>query len=123
MPTPLDKKLYAKIKKKIKARVKVWPSAYASGQLVKEYKRLGGKYSVKTQSPLKRWFKEQWVDVCNGYKKCGRKKSQKKNYPYCRPLKRVDKNTPKTVKEITKAKLKKMCAKKRRNPYKRMAKV
>mgnify|MGYP001369725066 CR=1 FL=1 len=29
---------------KVKSRYKVWPSAYASGYLVKEYKRRGGKY-------------------------------------------------------------------------------
>ena len=28
-----------------KARVKKWPIAYASGQLVKQYKKMGGKYS------------------------------------------------------------------------------
>ena len=45
MPSvPTNKKLYNRIKKKIKARSKVWPSAYASGQLVREYKRKGGKY-------------------------------------------------------------------------------
>ena len=31
---PLNKKLYNSIKNKVKSRSKVWPSAYASGQLV-----------------------------------------------------------------------------------------
>ena len=42
---PVNKALYAKAKAKVKARVAKWPSAYASGQLVQEYKRMGGKYA------------------------------------------------------------------------------
>jgi hypothetical protein len=143
MAVPANKKLYDRIKKKIKARVKVWPSAYASGQLVREYKRMGGKYLTKGQglttrkgkskkpkkskrkgkNLLSRWFKEKWVNVCvkkgNTYAKCGRKKSKTRGYPYCRPLIRVNKNTPKTVKEITSKKIREMCKRKRKNPYKR----
>ena len=49
---------------------------------------------------LKRWFKEEWVDVKPG-KPCGRKKGEKrKGYPACRPKKRVSKDTPKTVGEL-----------------------
>ena len=70
-PKPLDKKLYSKVLKKIKAKEKVWPSAYASGRVVREYKKLGGKYSnfgdkeilqfgKKIISGLTRWFKEKW---------------------------------------------------------------
>jgi hypothetical protein len=45
---PLDKKLYARIKAEAKRKFKVYPSAYANGWLVKEYKRRGGRYaSVK----------------------------------------------------------------------------
>jgi len=43
--TPTDKKKYSSAVRYVKARVKVWPSAYASGQVVKRYKLLGGKYS------------------------------------------------------------------------------
>ena len=35
---PTNPKLYAKAKAIVKARVKKWPSAYASGQLVQQYK-------------------------------------------------------------------------------------
>jgi hypothetical protein len=127
MPSvPINLKLYNRIKKKIKARSKVWPSAYASGQLVREYKRKGGKYRTtkfgkQRSGKLARWFKEEWVDVCRpkgkSYAKCGRKKSERGKYPYCRPLRRVSKGTPKTVREISKKKLKQMCAKKRKAPY------
>jgi hypothetical protein len=40
----VDKKIYIAAKKFIKKKVKVWPSAYASGQVVQEYKRRGGRY-------------------------------------------------------------------------------
>ena len=35
---------------------------------------------------LKKWFKEDWVDISTG-KPCGRKsaKSSKRKYPVCRP--------------------------------------
>jgi hypothetical protein len=44
-PTPTNKKLYASVRAAAKKKFKVWPSAYASSWLVKEYKRRGGKYS------------------------------------------------------------------------------
>ena len=40
----VDKKIYIAAKKFVKKKVKVWPSAYASGQVVQEYKRRGGRY-------------------------------------------------------------------------------
>ena len=58
----------------------------------------------KTQAGanLKRWFKEEWVDVRTG-KPCGRKKGEKRGTPYCRPSKRVSSSTPKTSKEMSAA--------------------
>lgn len=41
---PTNKKLYNSIKARIKRKYKVWPSAYASGALVKAYKSAGGGY-------------------------------------------------------------------------------
>lgn len=120
--TPTNKRLYNSIKNKIKKRAKVWPSAYASGQLVREYKSKGGKYNCSFGS-LDRWFKEKWVNVCKpkgkSYETCGRKKSSWKNYPYCRPLKRINSSTPKTVGEIGKSKIREMCKKKRKTPRKK----
>lgn len=49
---------------------------------------------------LKRWFKEKWVDVKTG-KPCGRQQGEKRDYPYCRPSKRVSKDTPKTSSELS----------------------
>jgi len=45
----MDKKLYARVRNSVKKKVKVWPSAYASGQVVQEYKRRGGRYSKSTK--------------------------------------------------------------------------
>ena len=52
----VDKKLYIAVRKMVKKKVKVWPSAYASGQVVKEYKRRGGRYkkAVKKKKPVKK---------------------------------------------------------------------
>ena len=41
---PTNKELYNRVKAEAKKKYKVWPSAYASGWLTKEYKRRGGKY-------------------------------------------------------------------------------
>ena len=40
----VDKKIYIAAKRFIKKKAKVWPSAYASAQVVQEYKRRGGRY-------------------------------------------------------------------------------
>jgi len=131
-------KLYLKIKTKIQKDVKAknrrW-GAYDSGRLVREYKQAGGKYygtkvtkKSKTQSKqsskssnLNRWFREKWIDACAWPKKksCGRTKASiKSKVTYCRPSKVIDLNTPKTVQELTKAQIKKRCAKKSKNPKK-----
>lgn len=44
MSKPTNPTLYARAKAIVKGRVKKWPSAYASGQLVRQYKKMGGKY-------------------------------------------------------------------------------
>jgi hypothetical protein len=108
---PINKRLYNSIKTKIKRRVKRWPSAYASGQLVREYKRRGGKYRTVKFGNLKRWFNERWVDVCTG-KPCGRKSGERRKYPYCRPSIRINKSTPRTKRQLTSLQIKRMCAKK-----------
>ena len=122
----VNKKLYASIKKSIdkdlKKKGQRW-SAYASGRLVSTYKKRGGSYKGKKNktSGLSRWFDEKWIDVCQlpKRKSCGRKSAgktytqMKKDFPYCRPSKRVNKNTPKTVSELSKKQLQMRCKKKR----------
>ena len=57
----------------------------------------------KKGAALKKWFKEEWVDVKTG-KPCGRNKGEKRDgYPACRPKKRVSSKTPKTVGEMSPA--------------------
>ena len=129
--TPLNKSLYNNVKNKAKRIFKVWPSAYASGWLTKEYKRLGGKYKNDSRSRsryrskssgLSRWYAEKWIDVCKLPKKvpCGRKKSSMKNYPYCRPSIRISPKSPRIASEFTKSELKRRCSKKHKSPKKRI---
>lgn len=139
---PVDKELYDRVKRMVKDRVKIWPSAYASGQVVTEYKRRGGKYRrvkkssrkrsrkrshkrttrKKSGGSLDRWFKEDWRNVCKKtpsgkYAKCGRSSASLKgsSYPYCRPLRRVSPQTPKSISEMTTAEKRRMCGRKKRS--------
>ena len=130
--TPKDPKLYETIKTRVKSRVGRWPSAYASGQVVQQYKAaFKNKYGSskdpyvekkEKRGALERWYKEEWVDLCRPkrggrYQPCGRSVLKGK-YPFCRPLKRVDKGTPMTVSEVIKkfglSKLKERCRKKQK---------
>ena len=122
-----NKKLYEKVKEEAKKKFKVWPSAYASGWLVKEYKRRSGQYSgIKTpEGGISRWYNEKWINVCKLPKKvsCGRSKLSKKwkkSYPYCRPSIRVNKNTPIIASEISIKEIKKRCSRKRKSPMKKL---
>jgi hypothetical protein len=128
-PKPTNPKLYARVKSMAKKKFNVWPSAYASGWLVKEYKRRGGKYSGAKPSKstgLTRWFAEKWINVCKLPKKvpCGRPKTNvrdwKKKYPYCRPSKKINKGTPKIAAKLTAAQIQSRCKRKKSNPRKRV---
>ena len=115
---PLDKDLYEAVKEEAKERFDVWPSAYASGWVVKTYKARGGRYAVgdkKTRSGLTKWFGESWVDLSRpihdedgelvGYEPCGRKASDDPAaYPKCRPLKEAMRMSPSEVKDAIKRK-------------------
>lgn len=109
MATPADQKTYDKIKARVKRdAASRWPSAYLSGQVVRQYKAAMDKKRKKPytsssppkkSSSLKRWYKEDWIDVKTG-KPCGAVKS-KTYYPTCRPKKRITADTPRTAKELT----------------------
>jgi hypothetical protein len=120
---PVNLGLYNRIKSMVKRKVKRWPSAYASGQVVRMYKQKGGKYRCTSKSSkfgesgLNRWFKERWVDVCTG-KPCGRNAGERRKYPYCRPSRRISSKTPKF--KIPLSVLKKRCAIKHRIKGKRI---
>lgn len=102
MPTPLNEQLYQDVKKKIMASYKK-NSAFASGAIVKEYKRLGGKYANDDKPRnLSRWFKEKWIDInpILGI-------TNDDAYPVFRPTVKVDSNTPTLLQDIPVSKLKK----------------
>lgn len=130
MSTPKNEKLYKQVVAKIKQEYDVFPSAYASMAIVKEYKRLGGTYKGRRSESngTSRWVKEKWIDVCQLPKKvpCGRKRGgskrrgSKRAYPYCRPSKRINAQTPKTYKEISKSELVRRCSKKKKRPSQRI---
>ena len=116
MPEPSNKKLYSHVKTLANKKFKSPSGIYRSSWIVREYKKRGGRYtgSKSKSTGLKRWFKENWVDLNRpiknskgkiiGYKKCGRK-SVKSNgkYPLCRPSRRVNKGTPKMYKQLSKS--------------------
>lgn len=120
-----NKKLYEKIKLKIRSTIKDrrW-GAYDSGRLVKQYKAAGGTYSKSNDTysksndtELKRWFNEKWIDACQWPQNvpCGRDDMTSK-LRYCRPSVRINAKTPKTVQELTETELKRRCREKNMNP-------
>ena len=84
----------------VKSRYAVFPSARASQAIAKCRKGKGQVRKTKEGSELKRWQAEKWQDTKTG-KACG---AGGKN-EYCRPTKRISKDTPKTKSEITPSKL------------------
>lgn len=95
-------KVKSKVKKKIDCRLKNNKSKVRC-----KSKKEKSKKWKNSSNGLTRWFEEKWVNVCKkkkdgSYATCGRKKSSLKNYPYCRPLHRINKKTPMTVGEMVK---------------------
>ena len=105
---PVDIKLYEKVKKEIYAKHPKH-SAYRSGLLVQEYKRRGGKYTGKEseKTGLNRWFAEGWrsQDGSVGYKRKG---------DIYRPTRRITKDTPKTIGQLSKREIEKAQREKKR---------
>ena len=95
--------------KKVKAQYDVFPSARASQAIAKCRKSSGVVKKGGEGTSLKRWEKEKWVDTKTG-KACG---AGGKN-EYCRPTKRVSKETPKTKSEMSSSELSKKKAEKSR---------
>jgi len=115
MPEPINKQLYQTVKNLANKKFTSPSGIYRSSWIVREYKKRGGKYSgsKSKSSGLKRWFKENWIDLNRpiknsigkivGYHKCGRKSSKSTGkYPLCRPSRRVNSKTPKTYKQLSK---------------------
>lgn len=103
MSKPTDLELYNKIKKEIYLKIPK-NSAYRSGLIVKKYKeeyfkkyKNNNSYSgIKDNSKgLSRWFKEEWKTQDN-------KTTYSNKNDIFRPTKRITKDTPTTMKELTK---------------------
>jgi hypothetical protein len=128
MPLPLDLVLYNRVVRDAKKRFTVWPSAYASGWVVKTYKERGGKYMSEQRTDstnLARWFREHWVDACTYIKTgtlvpCG---ARERGTAYCRPTKRITNATPVTLYEMSTQDIRKRCQEKHRLPRRRAEKV
>jgi hypothetical protein len=95
---PTDSALWGRAIAEAKKRFRVYPSAYANGWAAKWYKEHGGKWQKEsdksTTKDLRKWFKEEWVDLSKpirkdgkivGYEKCGRNDTSKGGYPKCMP--------------------------------------
>jgi phage-related protein (TIGR01555 family) len=94
-----DKELHSRAVSAAKAKFKVWPSAYASGYVVQQYKQmykkkhgsLGGAFKSDEgelhADDLDKWFKEKWVRIgANGeiLGPCGARE-EKEGKPKCLP--------------------------------------
>ena len=58
---PAKPALYSRVKAEAKRKFKIFPSAYASAWIVKEYKKRGGTYKGKKSGTtgVARWMKEK----------------------------------------------------------------
>jgi hypothetical protein len=59
---PADKDLYARVVAAAKEKFDVYPSAYANGWVVQEYKRRGGKYNVSKAQGIEDGFEESEIE-------------------------------------------------------------
>ena len=87
-----DKALHARAVAAAKRKFSVWPSAYASGYVVQQYKRLykkkhGSLSGAFRGDDLGKWFNEKWVRITstgNIAGPCGGR-SSKEGKPKCLP--------------------------------------
>ena len=83
---------------KAKRTFAVFPSARASQWIAKCRKSSGNVRKGEAGKSLRRWGKEKWVNTKTG-RPCGNKKDKSE---YCRPTKKVSKETPTTRGALTK---------------------
>lgn len=121
--TPLNPTLYARVKELANKKFTARTGVYRSAWIIRQYKKKGGTFQPQAKSSkaqgLLRWFREKWVDLRrplpnkSGYEPCGRTKNTKQ-YPLCRPSKRITNKTPKTYREIPKQRIAKAMREKAR---------
>ena len=104
---PKDKSLYESVKRRVYKKMPKH-SAYRSGVLVKQYKEAykkkhgsGSAYEGKKRETkgLSRWYREKWRTQDG-------KKTYSKKSDIFRPTKRITKETPTTMKELSKKQIK-----------------
>lgn len=104
---PKDKSLYESVKRRVYKKMPKH-SAYRSGVLVKQYKEAykkkhgsGSAYEGKKRETkgLSRWYSEKWRTQDG-------KKTYSKKSDIFRPTKRITKETPTTMKELSKKQIK-----------------
>ena len=95
---PAKPALYSRGKAEAKRKFKIFPSAYASAYIVREYKKRGGTYTGKKskRKGIARWMREKWTTQDGA--PCGSKKF--KGVKKCRPTVRISKETPVTWQEL-----------------------
>ena len=95
---PAKPALYSRVKAAAKRKCKIFPSAYASAYIVREYKKRGGTYTGKKskRKGIARWMREKWTTQDGS--PCGSKKF--KGVKKCRPTVRISKETPVTWQEL-----------------------
>lgn len=95
---PAKPALYSRVKAEAKRKFKIFPSAYASAWIVKEYKKRGGTYTGRKskRKGIARWMREKWTTQDGS--PCGSKKF--KGVKKCRPTVRISKETPVTWQEL-----------------------
>ena len=103
MENAINKKLYKKVVEDAKNKFDPWPSAYASMWVQKEYQKLGGKYSKK-DTGLKDWRESRWIQLLPLLQdgkiiECGADYGLRETKA-CRPIVRVNKDTPITIQEL-----------------------
>ena len=134
-----ESSIYIEVKKEADAKFNSPTGIYKSAWIVREYKKRGGKFigSKKSsnkkskKSGLKRWFEEEWIRVDgktgkpmmkNGKRvPCGRSTTEMKKkvkMGLCRPYKRVNQGTPRTVGELGSEQMKSRVKAKMKNPEK-----
>jgi len=124
---PSDPNEYEKIVALVKASVHRWPNAYASGQVVQQYKAVmewKGKAPYVGHKPdskvgLVRWYNEKWVDLRSG-SACGTVRSDG-YYPTCRPSRYVTAKTPVTDTDLSTSQKKQMIKAKQAAKEKRIS--
>ena len=112
---PTNKTLYSRVKTEAKRKFKVWPSAYGSGWLVREYKRRGGKYRVTSKSRRKSTKKRRKSTKKRRKSSKKRRKSTKKRRKSSKKRRKSSKKRRKSSKKRRKSSKKRRKSSKKRS--------